>query len=81
PNRPIGASDRPGVLIMGLLRSPTQGKPARHNKPARHTSSFHFNYPPFSQNHRKFRTVHIVTSFLSYKKPLETVQSLGSVLD
>ena len=24
------------VALLGLLRSPTRGKPARHNKPARH---------------------------------------------
>jgi hypothetical protein len=26
----------PGWLVLGPLRSPTRGKPARHNKPARH---------------------------------------------
>ncbi len=35
----------PGWLVLGLLRSPTRGKPARHkvparhNKPARHSTS------------------------------------------
>ncbi len=29
----------PGRLLLGLLRSPTRGKPACHNKPARHRGS------------------------------------------
>ncbi len=29
-------TDTPRCLVLGLLRSPTRGKPARHNRPARH---------------------------------------------
>ncbi len=31
-----GVPDTALRMVLGLLRSPTRGKPARHNKPARH---------------------------------------------
>ena len=31
-----GSSGKPSWLVLGLLRSPARGKPARHDKPARH---------------------------------------------
>ncbi|TVT90021.1 hypothetical protein FPT15_16950 [Pseudomonas sp. RGB] len=34
-----------GVRFWGLLRSPTRGKPARHNKPARHDKPSCHNQP------------------------------------
>jgi hypothetical protein len=33
---PQGLSGKPQCLVLGPLRSPTQGKPARHKKPAHH---------------------------------------------
>ncbi len=35
-NQTLSFSRDISVLSLGLLRSPTRGKPARHNKPARH---------------------------------------------
>ncbi|QHG23357.1 hypothetical protein GDV60_10980 [Pseudomonas sp. DTU12.1] len=33
----LGVSDKNGWALLGLLRSPARGKPARHNKPTRHS--------------------------------------------
>ncbi|WP_205345781.1 hypothetical protein, partial [Pseudomonas proteolytica] len=40
-------SDAPRWLVLGLLRSPARGKPARHNKPAFHNKPALHNKPAF----------------------------------
>ncbi|MET4715175.1 hypothetical protein ACVKS2_004938, partial [Pseudomonas sp. PvP125] len=45
PNRAKrGVPDTAQRLVLGLLRSPTQDKPARHNKPALHRGSSVLRY-------------------------------------
>jgi hypothetical protein len=56
----LGLPDRSGELVLGLLRSPTQGKPAHHKKPASHNKPAH---------HTGLLTP---TSLLTTKRPLTT---------
>jgi hypothetical protein len=55
---------------LGALRAPTQGKPARHTGLIATHRPFATIAPAVLATSQQLRTVHIVTSFLSYKKRL-----------
>jgi hypothetical protein len=45
-------SDKPQCVRMGLLRSPTRGKPARHKEPAsQNNPTFHMKPTNHNQSH------------------------------